>query len=191
MRWVSDPTSYEPLTRFACGGASNHEQAVEEALDELRDMGPEDTVEFKVRVAEARHADDLVGVSIFLKRPLGDSGEYADAVCLALTVVNEPYRGWRMPDGTSRIGTFLLCDALAQIEDQWGHPMPDVWGAVHEENKDCQNMLSRHGFWRLRDSKRDPANFYFVYLRPKDLDWAAKFSPLILNAVKQASAPLA
>jgi hypothetical protein len=187
MRWVSDPASYKPLAGFACGGESDYEHEVEGVLDQLRELSPEDADEYRIRAAEARDDGDLIALSVFHKRPLGESGLLRDAVYLALAAVNEPYRGRRMPDGT-RIGTFMLCDTLAQIENLWGHPMPCVWGLVHRDNKSCQNVLSRHSFWRLRASNRDPANpAYFVHQRQEDLDWAHGFSPQLLEAVELAS----
>jgi hypothetical protein len=187
MRWVSDPASDARLAELACGGESEHERDVEKALDELRGLSVEDAAEYEIRVAEARHADDLIAVSVFHKLPLGDSEEFADAVCLRVIAINEPYRRCCMPDGATGIGTFLLCDTLAQVNHLWGNPMPYVWGVVHQNNKDCQNVLNRHKFWRLKDSKRDPSRPYFVHLRQDHLDWDHGFSPRILNTVDEAS----
>jgi hypothetical protein len=188
MRWVSDPMNYGLLADFACGGDSGYEQQVEDLLDQLRDMSAEDAAEYKIRVAEARHTDDLIAISVFHERQLGEAEEFADAVYLALAAVNQPYRGWRMPDGATRIGTFLLCDTLAQVDRLWGDPMRCVWALVHQDNKDCHNVLTRHSFWRLRDVHRDPSDQpYYVYLRQKGLDWAFGFSAQILDAVERAS----
>lgn len=186
MRWVSDPTSDELLADFVCGGTSDYERDVEALLDQLRELSPEEALAYEIRVAEARHADDLIGVSVFQKRSLGGSDEYADAVYLALSAINEPYRGWRMPDGTTRIGTFLLCDTLAQIDEKWGSPMPYVWGTVHEDNENCRSILRRHSFWRIKGSKKDPPSSYSVYIRQDGLDWTHRFSPQLLKAVEEA-----
>jgi hypothetical protein len=187
MRWVQDPADYGPLADFVCGGDSDYEGDVEALINQLRLMSSEDAAEYEIRVAEARHADDLIAVSVFHKRALGNTEEFANAVYMALCAINEPYRGRRMPDGVTRIGTFLLCDTLAQIERLWGSPMPCVWGLVHQGNKDCHNLLSRHSFWRLRGSNRDPSDPYFVHLREATLDWAHGFSPQLLDAVERAS----
>jgi hypothetical protein len=185
MRWVSDPTSSALLAEFACGGVSEHERDVEGALDELRDSD----AGYEIRVAEARHTGDPIAVSVFDRRALGRDESFAKAVSLLLAAVNEPYRGWRMPDGVTRIGTFMLCDTLAQIEQLWGDPMPCVWGLVHRDNKACQRVLStRHGFWRLRDISRDPSAPYYVHLRQEHLDWTHGFSPHMVDAVERASA---
>lgn len=187
MRWVSDPSEYPLLRDFRCGGESEYEQDVEEALDELRALSAEDASDYAVRVAEARHAEDLVAISVFHKRQFTDAEGFAGAICLDLTAIAGPYRGWRMPDGTTSIGTFMLCDTLSEVHRGSSDGMPYVWGYVHRDNRPCQRILSRHHFWRLR-GRKGPSEPYSVYLREQDLDWAHGFSPQILSAVEQASA---
>ncbi len=185
-RWISDPGEYPPLQDFRCGGESEYERDVEEALDQLRALSTVDAGEFAIRVAEARHTEGLVAVSVFHERPFTDDEAFTGAVCLDLTVIGEPYRGLRMPDGATRIGTFMLCDTLAQIHQGSSEGMPYVWGAVHRDNQACQRILSRHHFWRLR-ARRSPTEPYYIHLRDRGLNWDYDFSPQILEMVEGAS----
>jgi hypothetical protein len=185
-RTVSDPTNYAPLRGFSCGSEHPYERDVNDAIGQLLDLSPEDAACYEVRVAELPSTRQLVGISVFSERRFTEDPEYADAIGISVVSVNRPFReDWRMPDGITRIGTFLLCDVLAQVEDLWGDPMPYVWGAVHRNNKRCQRLLSKHGFYSVRNG--DPSNAYFVHLRNAELPWSTGFSPQVMEAVERAS----
>ncbi len=187
LRSIPDPTSYEPLAGFSCGKAA-HERDVDKAVDELLEMSSEEAATYEVRVAEDRVTGDLIGISCFHKRPLSDDEIFADAVYLAVIAINEPYRGWRLPDGVTRIGTFLLCDSLAQIGHIWGNPtMPYVWGVVHRDNQPCRRLLSAHGFWRIGGSNRHPSIPYFVHMRDEGVNSAHRFTAQVTEAVERAA----
>ena len=186
MRSVPDFTTYKPLSRFFCGEKHSYERDVNDAVRELLDFSSEDAAGVEVRAAEERATGDLIGMAVFYKKRLEtvpESDTYADAVYFALLSVTAPYRGRRMPDGVMRIGSFLLCDALAQIEAKWGDPMPHVWGVVHRDNKPSQRILAGHGFWPIGRELEYP-----VHLRSERLDWARGFSRQTIEAVEMASA---
>jgi len=184
MRWVADPSSYAPLDTCACGGTSDPELDVEGHLDELREIGP-DT--YKTRVAEARDSGEIIGVSVLDQRKLADEEPFLSAAYLALSLINQPYRGMRMPDGVTRIGTFLLCDTLLQIEEMWGPPMPMVWSLVHQENRACRNVLARHDFWPVRGKPRTDEKPYVLYTREQGLSATHGFSQHIVDMVRNAA----
>jgi hypothetical protein len=138
------------------------------------------------RVAEDRDNGDLIGLSAFLKRrpqmkPALE--EYADAVQLALIAVRDRYRGVRMHNG-ARIGVFLLCDALDQIEPKRGNPMPPVWASVHRDNEPCKRHVIRtlHRFWPMRTE-----GAYLAYFRDGGEASTRGFTPSMIDAVKMAS----
>jgi hypothetical protein len=187
MRAIPDPTALEPLSEFSCGGSSEYETAVDRAVDELLQMSSEDLAEYDVRVAEDAATGALIGVSVAQERRLNESTDhFARSMYLAVLAINQPYRGWRMPDGATRIGTFLLGDALAEIGRTWEEPMPYVWAVVHRENRDCQRLLSNQSFWRINDINRDPSNPYFVHFRDEGIDWSDGLGPHVIRAVSQA-----
>ena len=183
MRSIREPSSYAPLAHFSCGGNSDYEVDADKAIKELLDLSDEECEEFEIRVAESPDSHALIGVTIFHERALGP---FSPAICLALLAVGEPFRGWRMPDGATRVGTFLLCDALAQTKQIWGESMPVVWGNVHQDNGHCRRLLSSHRFWRLRGSSRDPSNPYYTHMRDAGVTWSHGFTQPAIEAVKEA-----
>jgi hypothetical protein len=190
LRSVSDPTIYEPLVEFTCGDRSSYERDVNDVARELLELSSEDLAGVEVRVAEAevdaQTAAGLIGVSVFFKKRLRtepESETYADAVYIALLALGTPHRGCRLPDGVTRIGAFLLCDALAQIDSKWGDPMPHVWGVVHRDNAPSRKILAPRGFWPIGRKLEYP-----IYLRSEGLDWAHGFTRQTIEAVERASA---
>jgi hypothetical protein len=178
-RSLSDPTNYQPFVSFSCGEAHVYERDVNDALLDLLDQPPQQIERLTFRVAEDRGSGELIGLSVFLKRSLPTEPE---AVNIALIAVEESFRGARI-EGNMRIGAFLLCDALDQIERRWGNPLPEVWASVHRENEPCKRnvMCPRHCFWRIRTKEE-----YEIYLRSAKQTGARGFPPAMIQAVTMA-----
>jgi hypothetical protein len=189
MRAIPDPTTYEQLADFSCGGSSDHEQHVDSAVEELLQLSSEDLADYKirkVRVAEDSETDSLIGISVIQEKRLSESDDtFEHAAYLAVLAIDKSYRGWRMPDGATRIGTFLLGDALAEIDCTWEQPMPYVWAVVHPENDHCRRLLNKQNFWPLHDINKDPSE-YIVYLRDESVDWSHGFGPHVIRSVLDA-----
>lgn len=178
-RSLSDPTNYQPFASFSCGEAHVYERDVNDALRDLLDQPPEQIERLTFRVAEDRGSGELIGLSVFLKRHLPIE---PNAVNIALIAVEERFRG-ALIEGNMRIGAFLLCDALDQIERRWGNPLPEVWASVHRENEPCKRnvMCALHCFWPIRTKEE-----YEVYLRSANQASTRGFTPDMIQAVKMA-----
>ena len=142
-----DPTAYAQLDAFSSGLSSVYEQEVNEIVSGLR-RGAAPNVE--VRVAEDAATGELIGLCGFLQMPMVPASpepSFEDAVHICVIGVSAVYRGLRMPDGLTRMGDFLLSDALDQIEGTWGiGQMPQVWGIVGKDNEASHRLLGAHGF---------------------------------------------
>lgn len=134
-----DPTSYTPFDGFSCGGDGAYEHEVDLLVAKLYNGEYGDAL---VRVAE--DADDGAFIGFYVVVALPFRGQHAAYV--ALIGMSSNARGRRMPDG-SRIGEFLLGDALNQIKMLWGGPpMPTVWALVAPGNRASHRIFDRWGF---------------------------------------------
>ena len=75
-------------------------------------------------------------------------GVVSGAMYVGVIGISEDYRGMRMPDGETRIGDFLLNEALKQQERVWG-ATEYMWAFVHKDNGPSQDIFRRAGFQKL------------------------------------------
>lgn len=100
-----------------------------------------------VRVAEDAETADLIGVCVVDQRPFERD---FDAAYIALIALSSTWRGHRLADGT-RLGAFLLGDALDQIKAIWdGPPMPAVWALIAPDNQASHKTFAAWGFACVR-----------------------------------------
>lgn len=93
------------------------------------------------RVAEDANSGALIGFCFVQKREL----LVPDDMYIALIAVSAAYRRRRLPDGT-RLGSFLLRDALVRIKMLCGPPMPPVWALISPENVASHSLFADWGF---------------------------------------------
>lgn len=139
-----DPTAYLPLRDFSCGGTVAYEREV----DEIARMLCRGEVAFEaVRVAEDAETGRLIGLCVVARRDIDEVTD--DAAYIALIGVDARWRGRRLPDGT-RIGVFLVGDALREIARIWrAPPMPAVWSLVAPENLASHRIFTHWEFGRV------------------------------------------
>jgi ribosomal protein S18 acetylase RimI-like enzyme len=141
---VVDPTLTPALGAFTCGGGSSYETEVDQIVTSLYSPGAGVGA---VIVAEDVDSGDLIGVCWIMARPLPPPTPVPDAAYVGVIGVHEAFRGWRLPDGATRIGDFLLHDGLDKIQTGWGGgPMPPVWALVAPANAASHSLFERHGF---------------------------------------------
>jgi hypothetical protein len=125
------------LSQFSCGGLTPYERDVDETVAELhRGMHPH----LDLQIAEDPTTGELVGLSaVELVSRYGTPHS-------ALTAINHPFRGSRLPDG-GRIGDFLMAAKLQRIKEEWSPaPMPLVVSSILPANRPAVELAERHGF---------------------------------------------
>lgn len=134
-----DPTTYPQFDGFSCGGSAAYEREVDDLLGKVR-RGLTVPID-EARVAEDPDSGVLLGFCFIQRRVL-----YApDDIYIGLIGISAAHRGRRLPDGT-RLGGFLLRDALVRIKMLWGPPMPPVWAMVSSENIVSHSLFADWGF---------------------------------------------
>lgn len=99
---------------------------------------------FRIRIATDSRSDELIG---FCGVGVRDFEGHREAAYISAIGVHKDYRRCRLPDGT-RVGDFLLADAVAQIEALWD-VLPLIWAMVSPGNAPCHALFDRAGFDRL------------------------------------------
>ena len=161
-----DPTLYAPFSAFSCGDSTSYEREVNEIVAKLY-VGQ--GVGIDVRVAEEATTGEFLGLCGVQARPLVLGPPHppiSDAAYICAIGVPKDCRGkYRLPDGT-RIGDFLLADALAQIHLAWGGgSMPPVWALIDGANTASHNLFTDHGFGHI---PAGPLGRYDISLDSRD-----------------------
>lgn len=162
-----NPMLYAPLDGFTCGTTTSFEREVNEIVQALYDGA---ALGVHVRVAEDNGTGEFLGVCGIVQRPLllaPPHGPIPDAAYIAVIAVPLSCRGkHRLPDGT-RLGEFLLKDALRLIHLAWGGgSMPPVWALIDGSNAPSHNIFNPYDFGYIPPG---PAGGYDIRLRPRGL----------------------
>ena len=136
------------LTTFACGTGSPPtppEAEVDDIVHGIHSGRYELPLVFLV--AEERDTGQLVAVCAVSNRPLEHpQGVIPDAAYVGVIGIQRDFRGRRLPDGVTRIGDFMLREALERILSSWGFAMPPVWALIDPGNDPSQDLFRRHDF---------------------------------------------